>query len=117
VPQWVYVVGGGVVGCTFALLGIINHFIPFLVTLGLVIPPIAAIYVIDGFIAFRSKTQLPETSIRWPAIAVWAFSLAVTLPAASFGLTLTTVPALDATILAAVTYFAVLKFIRVPQKQ
>lgn len=117
VPQWVYVVGGGVVGCTFALLGIINHFIPFLVTLGLVIPPIAAIYVIDGFIAFRSKTQLPETSIRWPAIAVWAFSLAVTLPAASFGLTLTTVPALDATILAAVTYFAVLKFIRTPQKQ
>lgn len=109
VPQWVYVVCGGFVGCVFALMGIINHFIPFLVTLGLIIPPIAAIYVIDGFLAFRARTQLPSVSIRWPAIAVWAFSLAVTWPAMQFGVSLTTVPALDATILAAITHLIVLR--------
>lgn len=117
VPQWVYVVGGGAVGCTFALMGIINHFIPFLVALGLIIPPIAAIYVIDGFLAFRRKTQLPPVAVRWPAIAVWALSLAVTLPAASFGLTLTTVPALDAALLAAAAYLALLFLAGVPEKK
>ncbi|WP_084396640.1 purine-cytosine permease family protein [Henriciella aquimarina] len=117
VPQWVYVVGGGVVGCIFALMGIINYFIPFLVTLGLIIPPIAAIYVIDGFMAFRSDTQLPPVAIRWQAIAVWLFSLAVTMPATSFGLTLTTVPALDATLLAAAAYLAMLYFAGTPEEQ
>ena len=117
VPQWVYVVGGGIVGCTFALLGIINHFIPFLVTLGLVIPPIAAIYVIDGFLAFRLKTQLPPVAIRWQAIAVWVASLAITLPATSSGVTLTTVPALDATLLAAAAYLLMLRFAGTPEEQ
>src|SRR3546814_7706583 len=49
IRQGVIIVAGGLIGCIFALLGIIDSFIPFLVTLGLIIPPIAAIYVIDGF--------------------------------------------------------------------
>lgn len=117
VHQWIYVVVGGAVGCVFALLGIINHFIPFLVTLGLIIPPIAAIYVIDGFLAFRRTTQLPPVAIRWQAIAVWALSLAITLPATTFGFTLTTVPALDATILAAGAYLLMLRFAGTPEEQ
>src|SRR3546814_13308726 len=50
IRQGVIIVAGGLIGCIFALLGIIDSFIPFLVTLGLIIPPIAAIYVIDGFL-------------------------------------------------------------------
>ena len=112
VPQWIFTIAGGAVGCLFALFGIIDSFIPFLVTLGLIIPPIAAIYVIDSLIVFRSnKGRSAEDSpapIRWKAVAVWLGSLAITLPATSSGVTLTTVPALDATILAAGAYLALL---------
>lgn len=108
VPQWLFIIFGGAVGCTFALLGIINSFIPFLVTLGLVVPPIAAIYVIDGFFVFRSDEVRAPSAFRWEAIAVWIGSLIISLPATAAGYTLTTVPALDATILAAGGYIALL---------
>jgi cytosine permease len=104
VRQWVIIVVGGTIGCIFALLGIINSFIPFLVTLGLIIPPIAAIYVIDGFSRFRGADGEAPPAIRWDAIGVWLGSLAITLPAMRMGLSLTTVPALDATLLAAGSY-------------
>lgn len=108
---WIVVIGGAI-GCLFALLGIINSFIPFLIALGLIIPPIAAIYVIDGFVTFRDRDEVATLPVRWEAIGVWIGSLAITLPAMQLGWTLTTVPALDATILAAGAYLAVLRLRR-----
>lgn len=108
---WIVVIGGAI-GCLFALLGIINSFIPFLIALGLIIPPIAAIYVIDGFLTFRGRDEVATLPVRWEAIGVWIGSLAITLPAMQLGWTLTTVPALDATILAAGAYLAVLRLCR-----
>lgn len=110
--QGAIIVVGGAIGCLFALLGIINGFIPFLIALGLIIPPIAAIYVIDAFLTFRDQPDAGAVPIRWEAIGVWLGSLAITLPAMHFGWTLTTVPALDATILAAGAYIAVLRLRR-----
>jgi len=109
-----FILGGGAVGCVFALLGIINSFIPFLVALGLIIPPIAAIYVIDGFMVYRQGVAEPvdAPAIRWEAVAVWLGSLAVTVPAMAYDLSLTTVPALDATLLAAIAYLIVLRLKR-----
>lgn len=107
--QGAIVVIGGTIGCLFAVLGIINSFIPFLIAIGLIIPPIAAIYVIDGFTTFRDQDHIAIVPVRWEAVGVWVGSLAVTLPAMQFGWTLTTVPALDATLLAAVAYLAVLR--------
>lgn len=109
----VFTIVGGAIGCIFALMGIINSFIPFLVTLGLIIPPIAAIYVIDGFITLHDKgyETSPELApaFRWKPIFVWLGSVAITLPATAAGVTLTTVPALDATILAAGAYLILLR--------
>lgn len=114
VRQSIFIICGGAVGCVFALLGIIDSFIPFLVVLGLIIPPIAAVYVIDGFLVYRQGAVDPVIvpSIRWEAIAVWLGSLAVTMPAMAYDLSLTTVPALDATLLAAATYLIVLRLKR-----
>lgn len=112
VKPLVFTIAGGAVGCVIALLGIIDAFIPFLVSLGLIIPPIAAIYVIDTFHTFRGQAPDPAgrfPAVRWPAIAVWLGSLAVTLPAMRFGVTLTTVPALDATLLAAGAYLLLMR--------
>lgn len=112
--QGTIIVIGGAIGCLFALLGIINSFIPFLIALGLIIPPIAAIYVIDAFLTFRDRDEgaAVTVAVRWEAIGVWLGSLAITLPAMHFGWSLTTVPALDATILAAGVYLAVLRLRR-----
>ena len=116
VRQWAFILMGGAVGTAFALMGIIDAFVPFLLLLGLIIPPIAAIYVIDGFRLYRnvdgeeSMRNLP--AIRWEAIGVWLGSLAITLLAPLAGLTLTTVPTLDATLIAALGYFLVLRIRR-----
>lgn len=113
---WHYTLVGGAIGATFALMGIIDAFIPFLLFLGLVIPPIAAIYVIDAFTVFRradaaaSIAQLP--AVRWPAVATWVASVAIALLASSRQLTLTGVPTLDATLLAAGLYLLVLRLRR-----
>ncbi|PKP89791.1 MAG: hypothetical protein CVT77_16960 [Alphaproteobacteria bacterium HGW-Alphaproteobacteria-16] len=116
VPSWVYICVGGAIGGGFALWGIIDAFVPFLVFLGILIPPIAAIYVIDAMTVFR--TADPAASIanlpamRWPAVAVWIGSIIVALVAERFGITLTTVPMIDATIIAIVAYLAVIRLVR-----
>src|SRR3546814_19749177 len=38
IRQGVIIVAGGLIGCIFALLGLLDHFLPFLVTLGLILP-------------------------------------------------------------------------------
>lgn len=116
VPSWVYICVGGAIGGGFALWGIIDAFVPFLIFLGILIPPIAAIYVIDAMTVFRgadpaaSIANLP--AMRWPAVAVWIGSIIVALVAERFGLTLTTVPMIDATIIAIVAYLAVIRLVR-----
>jgi cytosine permease len=104
---------GGVCGAAFALMGIIESFVPFLLFLGVIVPPIAAIFVIDGFTWFRradaaaSIQSLP--AMRWPAVGTWFTSVGIVVCAAWVGLSLTGVPMFDATIIAALVYLAVLR--------
>ena len=111
--QWTYTLVGGVLGTMIALMGIIDAFIPFLIFLGIIIPPIAAVYVIDGLRTFRgidsaqSLANMP--ALRWEAIVTWLISIVVAALATYAGLTLTTVPALDATIVAAIVYLIILR--------
>lgn len=118
VRTWIFVIMGGVCGTTFALMGIIESFIPFLLFLGIIIPPIAAIFVIDGFFLYRgmdaaaSIRKLPV--VRWPAVSTWLASVAIVLTANSQGVSLTGVPMFDATIAGAIFYLVVLQFERRP---
>ncbi|MDV3455976.1 cytosine permease [Sphingomonas sp. HF-S4] len=108
VRQWVFTVVGGVLGTIFALMGILDAFIPFVLFLGLIIPPIAAIYVIDSWTRFRradpAESLLALPSFRWEALGTWAASIGVGALGAYKDLTLTSVPALDATLFAAAVY-------------
>jgi len=108
---WVFTVLGAAVGTIFALMGILDYFIPFFVFLSLIVPPIAAIYVIDSFVRFRDRdpAAAKPPAVRWEAIGVWLASLGIILAVPTERFTLTTVPALDATIIAAVGYVLVLK--------
>lgn len=108
VRQWMFTVAGGTIGTILALMGILEGFIPFVVFLGLVIPPIAAIYVIDAWTRYR-RTDAAQSLLHLPrfdgrAILTWLISVAIGILAAYRGMTLTTVPALDATIAAAAIY-------------
>ena len=95
VNQWKFTLLAGACGSLLAVAGIIDSFVSFLLVLGIIIPPIAAIYVIDAFNSYRT-----ETALRWPAIVTWLFSVAIALLAYAGYFTLTTVPALDATLAA-----------------
>jgi cytosine permease len=108
VRPWIFTVIGGTLGAISALMGILEAFIPFVLFLGLIIPPIAAIYVIDSWTRFRradaAQSLLRLPSFRWIALGSWAGSILVGALGAYRGLTLTTVPALDATLFGGAAY-------------
>ena len=69
----------GIVGTALSVIGIINYFTDFLVLLGVAIPPVAGIMVIDYFVLRRSrktldesraKGQLPAKVENWNPIAI-----------------------------------------------
>lgn len=59
------VIGTGLAGTALALFGFADRFIDFLVFLGLVVPPIAAVYLADFFLLGRQKLHggLPEAQL------------------------------------------------------
>jgi cytosine permease len=99
VAQWRFTLFAGVLGAFLAVAGILDAFVSFLLLLGAIIPPIAAIYVID---ALRSRAT--QTAVHWPAIATWIVSAGIALLANYGYFTLTTVPALDAVLVATFIY-------------
>lgn len=109
VKPWIFTLFGGFIGGGLALMGIIDQFIPFLLLLGLIIPPIAAIYTID---VLKARDTANPPAFRWPALAVWAGSVAVAFAADKGFFTLTTVPMLDASLLAIGAYLLVVRYQR-----
>ena len=53
VAQWKFTLLAGACGSLLAVAGILDVFVSFLVLLGVIIPPIAAIYVIDAYFGVR----------------------------------------------------------------
>ena len=51
----------GIVGTVLSVVGIINYFTSFLTLLGVAIPPVAGIMVVDYFFLRRSRAVLEET--------------------------------------------------------
>jgi cytosine permease len=73
----------GAVGSVLAAAGILDHFIEFLTLLGVVIPPVAAIMVVDYFVLKTWRRELdeagdglPEREPTWVpgTLVVWAVS-------------------------------------------
>ncbi|MDE0454737.1 MAG: cytosine permease [Gammaproteobacteria bacterium] len=101
----VLIVGVGALGTLLALAGAGDYLIQYLVLLGITIPPISSIYLVDTLL-FRKRFDQVELSKR-PRLALTALGTwiaAVSVGACShFGLfTLTTVAALDSIVVAGV---------------
>ncbi|MGB9803778.1 purine-cytosine permease family protein [Desulfofundulus sp.] len=54
----------GILGTTLSMLGILDKFINFLVLLGVTVPPIAGIIVVDYFILKRFRKELEESRLQ-----------------------------------------------------
>ncbi|MEM6833425.1 MAG: cytosine permease [Pseudomonadota bacterium] len=61
----------GVIGTAVAFAPAQGYLVNFLVVLGVVIPPIGAIYVVDGFILRRFRYSANQIDFAWPALAAW----------------------------------------------
>ncbi|KYC77214.1 hypothetical protein B4096_0854 [Heyndrickxia coagulans] len=78
----------GIIGTLLSVMGILGRFTDFLVFLGVLVPPIAGIIVVDYFVlrthkkeldASRMKGTLPETeeNVNWVTMISWAAGFAV----------------------------------------
>ena len=105
----------GALGVAAALLGITDYFIPFLVALGISVPPIAGIYVTDYFLrGQRYEVEALEHNVKVgiPAILGWLSGIAIAYWSSKGEIVLTSIPACDS-ILTSALIFALLS--RVPR--
>ena len=95
----------GFIGTLSALMGITSSLVPFLVALGISIPPIAGIYVADFWIRHRKyDLDVIPPKVNAAALGCWLFGIAAAVAARSGLLTLSGVSAIDAMLAAAGSY-------------
>ena len=114
VKEWKITLAAAAFGTTLALLGIMEHFLDFLLTLGITTPPIAGIYLVDFFFLRRRRYDIAELAtapgIGWAALLTWIAASAVGFAAMADVIRLTGVPAVDSLFAAALIYFVAGKF-------
>ena len=99
VRDWVITLVSGVIGTLLALAGIMDHFVEFLILLGIIVPPIAGVYLTDYFLLRATRInalqhdQVPN--FRWDAMSAWAIGCAVGFLQRTSDWSLTSVTAID----------------------
>ena len=125
VPKWALVLVCGLAGTALGLAGILDHFIPFLITLSLCLPPVAGIYVSDYFAAAARYTAAPAGEapplplIRWPAVTGLILGCATAFAAIPPGMggpgliQATGVPGLDGALVAGVVTYGLARMLKI----
>ena len=115
----------GIVGTFLSVIGIINYFTSFLTLLGVAIPPVAGIMVVDYFILkrnrpaleqSRAKGELPAKVENWNpiAIAVWVVGFAIGEVTSILAIG---IPGLNSLVCAGILYWIVTKAYASVKKQ
>lgn len=108
IHRWKLTVMGGAFGIGIAVAGIVEAFVPFLIALSVVIPPIAGIYVTYFFLA-KGAYNLDDLenapAVGYPAFAAWMTGSGVAFLAVKEVITITGIPALDSIFVAAGIYW------------
>jgi len=111
--RWQLTIVAGALGALLAIAGIIDAFVPFLLLLGIIVPPVAAIYVVEGLAMFRHGYDpvllAAGPPVRWPALATWTAASGIALMTAREWFTLSGVPALDAALVAGVLHWLMVR--------
>lgn len=114
----------GIVGTVLSMIGIINYFTDFLTLLGVAIPPVAGIMVVDYFLLKRNRKELeetraqgalPKTVEKWNpvAIAVWIAAFVIGEASSIFAIG---IPGLNSLVFAGVAYWVVMKAMAAARK-
>ena len=118
VPKWVITLVAGIIGTVLGMLGILDKFITFLVFLGVFIPPVAGAYIMDYMLnqnnyTLKHLSRMPN--IYWSVTLGWGVGSAVAYMATPLSngglglLSLSTIPALDGGISAALVVLLIQK--------
>lgn len=109
--------GLGIVGTVLSMVGVINYFQSFLTLLGVAIPPVAGIMVIDYYLLRRNRAELEETRNdgtlpkrveKWNpiTIVVWILAFVVGEVSSIYSIG---IPGLNSLIFAGVVYYIAMK--------
>jgi cytosine permease len=109
--EWHIAVASGVFGTALALVGILDHFVEFVFSLGILFTPVAGIYVVD-FFCFRRDLYLSgntevERAVSVPAFVAWIVGIAVAVAAGKGWFTLTGTAALDSLLVTSLLFWAI----------
>ena len=102
----IVLIGGGA-GVIVAWFGLTDHFIQFLVALGIAVPPIAGIYVIDYFLRggdYDVEKLKGTVAVRVPALAGWVVGVGAAYWSAGGKIVLTGIPACDSIVVSALVF-------------
>jgi len=112
----------GVLGTIFSAAGILEQFVPFLMALGIVVPPIAGIMIVDYYRLRRHRAlldesagtgALPSRQERLNPVTLFAWAGATILGyAVQWG-----IPALNSLVCAAVLYYVTMKTLAILQRR
>ncbi len=99
VRDWVITLVCGAIGTLLAVAGIMDFFVEFLILLGIIVPPIAGVYLADYFLLRETRIDVQQTDAvpdyRWDAMAAWSIGCAVGFIERTSDLSLTGVTAID----------------------
>jgi cytosine permease len=100
----------GALGTLAAFMNILDHFLDFLFYLAIVFVPVAGVIAIDYLFlrksAYHDEREKRESKIRYSAITAWALGACVALLGSWDWLSLTGIAAVDAMLVAGISYFA-----------
>lgn len=104
--QWQLSAVAGTVGTVLGLAGISDMLVPYLLWLGILIPPIAGIYLVREWMNGRAagSATAPPPAWRPAALLAWLLGSGWAALAPRFGLALTPVPALDSLLVGAAVF-------------
>ncbi|HHY71402.1 MAG TPA: cytosine permease [Thermoanaerobacterales bacterium] len=107
--KWQLTVISGVLGIILALLGIYDRFIPWLITLGVLIPPMGGVMAVDYYLFYKDYYQVQYldrlVDLRYVSILSWIIGSAVSFITSGETVSFTTVPALDGFLASAIIQY------------
>ena len=113
---WQVAVISGMAGTVIAFFEILDHFIDFIFSLGIIFTPIAGIYVVDYFILHRGHYDLDkmeqDTGVSGIALMSWLFGIAAAYAAGQEWFHLTGIASCDSLLTAALSYLLLKSMLR-----
>lgn len=114
--EWQVVLIAGIIGTAIAFFEILEHFIDFIFSLGIIFSPIAGIYVADYFILHKGNYNLEkieqDTGTSYIAIVSWILGISVAYGTNQKWLHLTGIASCDSLVIAALSYLLLKQLVK-----